>query len=257
MVITESRQTFPAKVSFLTVPFHNVGLERAVEIIAKRAADKPFGYLVTPNVDHVVRLNREPLPLGQFYDQAALCLNDSRILRRLAMLVGVNLPLAAGSDLTMRLFEDIIQADEPITIIGCDRETLDRLKVRYNLKNVNHHNPPMGFANVPVEVDKCVEYIENHPSRFVFLAVGSPRQELVAYKALKNSQATGLGLCIGASLHFLAGTEMRAPVFMQRLGLEWLFRLLSNPKKLWKRYLLDCPMIFKFFISQYFGSHKK
>ena len=69
-----------------------------------------------------------------------------------------------------------------------------------------------------------------HPARFVFLAVGSPRQERLAAAIAATGQATGTGLCIGASLDFLAGVQRRAPSWLQRAGLEWLHRLRRRPR---------------------------
>jgi exopolysaccharide biosynthesis WecB/TagA/CpsF family protein len=77
----------------------------------------------------------------------------------------------------------------------------------------------------------------------VFLAVGSPRQEALAAAIRATGCATGTGLCIGASLEFIAGAQRRAPVWMQRAGLEWLHRLGCDPKRLVRRYLMDCPAI--------------
>jgi exopolysaccharide biosynthesis WecB/TagA/CpsF family protein len=77
----------------------------------------------------------------------------------------------------------------------------------------------------------------------VFLAVGSPRQERLAAAVAASGQGTGTGLCIGASLGFLAGAEQRAPAWMQLHGLEWAFRLGADPRRLARRYLLDSPHV--------------
>ena len=82
-----------------------------------------------------------------------------------------------------------------------------------------------------------------HPARFIFLAVGSPRQEMLAAAIQATGRATGIGLCIGASLEFIAGAQPRAPAWMQRTGLEWLHRLGRDPRRLARRYLIDSPAI--------------
>ena len=88
-----------------------------------------------------------------------------------------------------------------------------------------------------------VALVVSHPARFIFLAVGSPRQERLAAAIAATGRATGTGLCIGASLDFLAGAERRAPAWMQRHGLEWAFRLTRDPVRLARRYLLDSPRV--------------
>jgi exopolysaccharide biosynthesis WecB/TagA/CpsF family protein len=88
-----------------------------------------------------------------------------------------------------------------------------------------------------------VAFVLAHPARFVFLAVGSPQQEVLAAAIAATGRATGIGLCIGASLEFLAGGSRRAPRWMQRCGLEWLFRLCRDPRRLAHRYLIHSPAV--------------
>jgi exopolysaccharide biosynthesis WecB/TagA/CpsF family protein len=75
--------------------------------------------------------------------------------------------------------------------------------------------------------------------------VGAPQQEQIAYQLLQRNRARGLALCLGASLNFVTGLERRAPVWMQRMGAEWLYRLMQDPKRLGKRYLVRGPRIFR------------
>ena len=107
----------------------------------------------------------------------------------------------------------------------------------------------MGFIESEVEINKCIEFVLDHPSRFIFFAVGSPQQEILANRIFQNGKASGLGFCIGASINFLTGNEKRAPIFIQKLALEWLYRVLQNPRRLWKRYLVYDIKIFPIFIK--------
>jgi UDP-N-acetyl-D-mannosaminuronic acid transferase (WecB/TagA/CpsF family) len=78
------------------------------------------------------------------------------------------------------------------------------------------------------------------------LAIGSPQQEIIAQRLKERGIARGLALCVGASINFLTGIEKRAPLWMREAGLEWLYRLTKNPRRLWKRYLVRGPKIFLF-----------
>jgi exopolysaccharide biosynthesis WecB/TagA/CpsF family protein len=103
----------------------------------------------------------------------------------------------------------------------------------------------MGFIKDPEAVETCLRFIESEgPFRFCFLAVGCPQQEVIAQSLQERGTALGLALCVGASLNFLTGAEMRAPRWMQRAGLEWLHRLLQDPKRMTKRYLVRGPRFF-------------
>lgn len=203
-----------------------------------------FRYIVTPNVDHIVRLAKEPEIFKPLYETSWISVCDSRILELLANFSGLPLRAVPGSDLTQQLFDNVITADDPITVIGADTEIIADLKKKYNLQFVHHYEPPMGLRHKPDEIAKTADFIAAHPSRYVFICVGSPQQELVAKAALERGDCVGLGLCVGASLDFLTGRVKRAPLWMQSARLEWLYRLGSEPGRLWKRYLIEGPKVF-------------
>ena len=98
-----------------------------------------------------------------------------------------------------------------------------------------------------------MDFVLANPARFTFLAVGSPRQEILAAAIQATGKATGTGLCIGASLDFLSGAAERAPIWMQHAGLEWLHRLAGNPGRLARRYLCDSPAILPMLLAERWG----
>ena len=102
----------------------------------------------------------------------------------------------------------------------------------------------MGFINSQHEVQKCIDFIVKTQAPLIFLAVGMPQQRVSARHIADHPQARGVVLCIGASIDFLTGKQRRAPVWVQMAGFEWLHRLLSDPRRLASRYLIECPRIF-------------
>lgn len=220
------------------------GLPEFTAVAASYGQDR-FGYVVTPNVDHLIRYYEDPTFRAQ-YRAADFILMDSRFAARLVRLLkGVRLPVCTGSDLTAQLLANVIQPDDRIVMIGGTDEQAQQIAAKFGLKDLQHHNPPMGFIKDPTAVEDCLKFIESvSPFRFCFLAVGSPQQETLAQALRARGTAKGLALCIGASLNFITGHEKRAPLWMQRLALEWLFRLLQNPKRLARRYLVRGPRIF-------------
>jgi len=238
-------ETKPIRTAFLGADFDALDLDEAVDAIAAKAsAQQPFVYVATPNVDHLVRLNRDAAGLSPLYREAWLVLCDSRIIQPLARLSGLNLPVAPGADIAALLFERAIGRDEPISIVGGTAETAALLAARYQLSKIAHHIPPMGLRHNPAALAAIADFIVDHPARFVFLCVGSPQQEMIARVVIERGGATGVGLCVGAALEFLTGEKARAPLWIRRAKLEWLHRLLSEPARLWKRYLVDGPEIF-------------
>lgn len=204
-----------------------------------------FGFVVTPNVDHLIRCH-EDASFRSRYASADYALLDSRFAARVLRLVkGLRLQVCTGSDLTEALFRRVIVPEDRIVLIGGTDEQAAKLATTFGLRNIRHYNPPMGFVADPEAVAKCLEFIESaSPFRFCFLAVGSPQQELLASVLRQRGIARGLALCVGGSLNFLTGGERRAPRWMQRLSLEWLYRLAQDPRRLWVRYLVRGPRFF-------------
>ncbi|PNU04348.1 WecB/TagA/CpsF family glycosyltransferase [Novosphingobium guangzhouense] len=239
------RAAHPYEVEFLDLDFTPIDLPAAMAVVCQRPASAPFTYIVTPNVDHVVRLLRRRSDLWPAYRDAWMTLCDSRILARLARGDGRSLPVVTGSDLTLRLFEQGIAPDDTVAILGGSDGTVARLKTLYGLRDVRHYNPPMGFINDPREVARAVRFVVEAKARYSFLAVGSPQQEIIARRVFRARGAQGIGFCVGASLEFLSGEQERAPVMIQQMSMEWAFRLCSNPQRLWRRYLIEGPQIFR------------
>ncbi|MBS0561383.1 MAG: WecB/TagA/CpsF family glycosyltransferase [Proteobacteria bacterium] len=228
---------------FLGLDFADADAARAAALIAARPEGAPFRYVVTPNADHFARLARDPalLPL---YRDAWLRLMDSRLIAHLARRLRLPVPeVAPGSDTTARLLAAHIRPGERITVIGLRPAYLPALVARCGLAPPAHYDPPMGFAADPAAVARAAAFVEAHPARFVFLAVGSPAQERLAAAIQARGRAVGTGLCVGASLDYLAGASRRAPAWAQRAGLEWLFRLAEDPARLARRYLVDDPPV--------------
>ena len=213
--------------------------------VEQRPKDAAFAYIVTPNVDHVVRIQHERSDLWPMYRNAWITLCDSRILGRLAQRSGLLLPIVPGSDLTVALFREVVRPDDRIAVIGGSADAMNILRQLFGLTDLIHHNPPMGFIHDHAATADAVQFAIAARARYIFIAVGSPQQEILAYRIARTGQATGVGLCIGASLQFLTDEQARAPKLLQRLSLEWLFRLLSDPRRLWRRYLVDGPLIFE------------
>lgn len=233
-------------VTFLGIPFHCVDVHAAAARIAARPPGLPFAYVVTPNAAQITRFNElKDERFRSVYERAWLRTMDGRVPRALARQVfGLDIPLATGSDTTAELFRNFIQPDDAITIIGGSEEMLRLLKEQYHLTNVHMHVPPMGFINRPDEVEACVAFVLAHPARYVFLVTGSPRSEYLAQLIDRRGGAVGVGLCVGNSLNFLTGIATRAPLAFRKRGLEWLHRLIYEPKVYVRRIFVDSMPIF-------------
>lgn len=243
-----------ATIRLLGLDFADLDAAMAATLLAARPAGARFAYVVTPNADHLVRLARDPA-MAAIYRNATMCLLDSRVVAGVARILRLAVPrVTPGSDLTAQLLTRHVRPEERVTIIGVRPAWLPALVARCGLAAPAHYDPPMGFAGNRDAFSVAVDFVLAHPARFVFLAVGSPSQELLAATIAATGRATGTGLCIGASLEFLAGARRRAPSWMQRSGLEWLFRLGSDPCRLARRYLLTDPVILPLILRERVGA---
>ena len=239
------------RASFLGLKFDRVTFEELLTALGLRTSTAPYRYLVTPNVDHVVSIDRHP-ELRPIWNTADVSVCDSRILRLLAAIRRIKLPVVPGSDLTAALFNRVVNAGDTIAIVGGGDETLRRLIAKYPQIRFVHHNAPRGLRTDAAARTRAAEFVALSNARFSFIAVGSPQQEMIAAQARRIPDAAGTALCVGAGLEFVTGEQRRAPRIIQRLSLEWAHRLLTNPRRLWRRYLVDDLRILPIF----FRSHR-
>jgi exopolysaccharide biosynthesis WecB/TagA/CpsF family protein len=225
-------------------PIDDLDLPEFAAIAANFGQDR-YGYVVTPNVDHLIRCHDDP-KFRAAYADAAYVLMDSRFLASLLKLTkGVNMKVCTGSDLTAHLFKGIVKPTDQVLLIGGSETQAQKLATRFGLQSLQHFNPSMGFITRPRDVEEVLSFIETRsPFRFCLLAVGAPQQEFIAQMLKARGRARGLVLCIGASINFLTGVEKRAPRWMQQASLEWAYRLSQDPARLARRYLVRGPRIF-------------
>lgn len=233
----------PARIPFLGLDFDPLDVAGAAAAIVEKGRKlEAFAYVATPNVDHMVRLEKYPT-LRRLYNQAWLTLCDSRVLEALAKIDKLPLPAAPGADVVEALFRHHIDPHETIAVVGGTAQTIRTLRARYALSDIRWYDAPHGLRTNPEARAACIAFMANNPAPFTFLAVGSPQQEMIGREAVAAGTCRGVGICCGASLDFLSGEQKRAPEWMRGARLEWLHRLAENPGRLGKRYLVEGPGI--------------
>ena len=168
--------------------------------LAARFGQERFGYVVTANVDHLVRYC-EDAAFREHYRGADYVLLDSRFAARMLRIFrGVKLRVCSGSQLTTALFSRVVTSSDRVVLIGAGREA-QLIQEFCGLPNVPRYDPPTGFAQDSGALEECLRFIEGQsPFRFCFLAVGSPEQEALAALLKARGVARGLALCMGESL---------------------------------------------------------
>ena len=237
------------------VPFDVLTHEQALHAIATLATANRGGYVVTPNIDHIVLAHQQPA-LRAIYRNAALSLIDGQPVVWMARLLGARQATrVSGSDLIDPLMAMAAAQDLPVFFFGTTdavaAEAARRLTRRHHgLRIVGRDSRMWDAADpTPAEESPVVAAIRASGARLVVTALGCPKQEIwMARHAAAIAPAITIGL--GASLDFVAGAVSRAPQWMSDAGLEWLYRLVQEPGRLAHRYLVRDVQILPIFFRQ-------
>jgi len=218
----------------------------ASQYVTDLAERHETGLVVTPNIDHIIRL-KDDASFFEIYQRASLITVDGMPLVWLSKLLpGASFPeRVTGADLLVSVCKRAAEQHLSVAFVGGMPGIAELAGVRMQsefpgLQVAFSHFPPFGFECNKEQSEEIVSLCRKHRPDILFFGVGAPKQEKWCDKRL-NQLNTGPILCIGEALAFAAGSVVRAPGWMQRAGLEWLFRLSRDPGRLWKRYLLRDP----------------
>jgi len=247
------REARPPHIEFLGLPFCLLTQTDVIRFILDHV-NGPYGYVVTPNAYHVATVHNDPAGLMPVYRGARLSLCDSRILRALAKIDGRSLPLVTGSDLVAALLAAwgagaAANAPRRLLVVGPSRAAETALRGAYPDLAVEVMPAPHGLAGDAELRDSVARACVERPWDILLLCVGCPAQELIAQRIAALGRTTGIALCVGAAIDFVIGTSTRAPLWVQKLSLEWAYRLVREPRRLWRRYLVESPKILRVFLA--------
>jgi exopolysaccharide biosynthesis WecB/TagA/CpsF family protein len=234
------------KQPFLGLDFDLASHAQWLTLLAGAGNSAPFRYLVTPNVDHVICFHEGIVP-APVYRGADYRVCDSRILAGLARLRGLRLDPYPGSDMVRDFFADPASQRVRIGLFGPAQADFAALKARYPDHQLLRIEAPMMTPDTPAW-PQAIAQLREAPFDLLLCCISFPKQEIICHDLRAAGRTRGLAICAGASLDFLIGKQVRAPRWMQRLHLEWLHRLASDPRRLAYRYLVRGPRILLLFL---------
>jgi|SRR5262249_13471578 len=216
-------------------------LAETAALICHNAGSLAAQNVFTLNLDHVVKLRKDAMFRGA-YGRAGLITADGFPIVLACTLQGKRVSRVAGSDLIAPICTEAARSNKSIYLFGSSPQVLMKasriLQERTpGLAIAGVFAPPQGFNPVSDDARRCIEAIGASGADLCFVALGAPKQELFADHG-KNLLPNISFVCIGAGLDFIARTKVRAPYWMQRCGLEWLWRAATDPQRLLYRYFL-------------------
>lgn len=254
------------KIKIFNIEIDNLKMHEAISQLVEWVDNnaRTNKYVVTPNVDHIVKL-RKLKSFKEAYDKASMIVTDGKPVVLASKLLNKKITQTVpGSDLVPALFDyyQLHNNKKPVKVFllgampGVADEAKRKIHAKWsNVTIVGISSPPLGFdSSEDLSRTICSEVAACHAD-VVVLGVGSPKQEVWAskYAQYLNSNVV---LCVGATIDFLAGEKRRAPLWLRKLGLEWLHRLTTEPKRLFKRYLVDA-IIFPLIVIKEFLTFRK
>jgi len=215
--------------------------EALLEIERSIEQDKK-SLVITPNAHHINIIHKDK-EFKKLYQEADLVLTDSVPLVWASKILGNPIKeRVAGSDIFPSFCQVASQKKYKIFLLGSEPGIADQAasilkKLHPGLRVVDTYSPPFGFENNPQENKKIFQLITQAESDVLFVGLGSPKGEKWSWLH-KDKINSSVIICVGAAFDFIAGKSKRAPLWMQKVGLEWFHRFLKEPRRLWKRYLV-------------------
>lgn len=241
------------RMKFLNTHVDNLTMEEAVEEAKRLILNGRNSYVVTPNVDHIVKIEHDRL-FREIYENADLVLTDGKPLIWMSRLLGMPIKQKiSGSDYFPEVCEMAAREGFSIFLLGAaegvaKKAAVNLMKKYKNLKIAGVYSPSYGFENDEEEISYIIRKINWAKPDILCIGMGTPKQEKFYYK-YRDLLQVPLTLHIGATIDFEAGVIKRAPKWVSYAGMEWLFRLLKEPRRLYRRYLLEDLEIFPIFLK--------
>ena len=252
-------KTSPDSLRLFNITISNLKFEQFCEQINDHIKQGQHGYVLTPNVNHVCLCHRDP-HFHEIYQHALHAIPDGTPIMWAASLLGTPLhEKLSGSDMVPKLSAYAAKNDLSVYFLGGSpgtaEQTAKALKIKHpKLTIAGTDCPAYGFEKDPRLLQETIDKVSLAKPHICFIALGSPKQEYFMYQH-QNELGAAITIGVGASFDFMAGRIKRAPYWLQSIGLEWFWRLAMEPRRLWKRYLVEDVIFFKLLWNE-FKKHK-
>lgn len=237
------------RMKFMNTYIDNCTKEEAIEYIEKCIKERRIRHVITPNVDQIVRMEKDAY-FRKICNNAELLLTDGTPLLWIAKWYGTPIKeKICGSDLVPELCQIAANKGYKVFLLGAAEgvaaKAASNLQRKYpGLDIAGTYSPPFGFEKDQDELDRIDQMLFDSKADMLFVGMGVPKQDIFIFEHM-NIYKIPMSFSIGATIDFEAGIQKRAPKWINRIGMEWLYRFFQNPKKMFKRYFVDDIKIVK------------
>lgn len=249
------------RIGFLNTFVDNLTAKEAKEVVDGLIKSGGYHYVVTPNSDIVVKM-QDDSELKSICDNADLILTDGQIVVKLSRWLGN--PIKERVCMTDFVWDVCDLANKKgykVFLFGGKEDVLEKatqtIKNKYpKLNIVDSYSPPFGFEKNAEQLERVNKRIERSSADILIVFLGCPKQEKFIYQN-KDKYKVPISFTMGGCVDFLAGGVRRAPMWMQKAGLEWFYRFMQEPRRMFRRYFIDDVRIFGLAIKSRGGNTKR
>jgi N-acetylglucosaminyldiphosphoundecaprenol N-acetyl-beta-D-mannosaminyltransferase len=245
-----------SRIDFLGHRIDSLTKEETLNAIGRFVDDRTPRYVVTPNTDIIIKMEKDK-KLGEICDNADLILTDGQVLVIISKMLDTPIKeRLCMTDFIWDLCEYAQDKGFSIFLFGGKDNVLKNgrkyIERKYpNLKIAGHYSPPFGFEKDHTELEKTNDILKESKADILIVFLGCPKQEYYIYNN-KEKYMIPVSITMGGCIDYFGGDIKRAPLWMQKNGLEWLFRFYQEPRRLFKRYFIDDMKILPLFLKYKF-----
>lgn len=249
-----------SRIKFLNVNIDSVTSQEAKALVDGMVKDRQPQYVVTPNTDIVMKMQQDE-ELMRVCNTADLILTDGEMLVKLSRFLGNPIKeRVAMTDFVWDVCDLAVEKNYKMFLFGGKDIVLEtglsRIQEKYPALNIcGHYSPPLGFEKNEEALEKALKMIKDSGADILIVFLGCPKQEKFIAK-YKDQYQVPVSITMGGCIDFIGADIKRAPMWMQRNAMEWLFRFAQEPRRLFKRYFLDDIRIFPLVLKYKFGLGK-
>ncbi|MDZ4676783.1 MAG: WecB/TagA/CpsF family glycosyltransferase [Oligoflexia bacterium] len=229
------------------IPFSTLSQKQTLGFLIKESRKPKASSVILCNA-HVVVESEWDQTLKELLQKATLVMSDGTPIAWLLQAKGQkNAQRYSGVDLMEDIFNEDPQGKH--FFLGSTPEVIEKIKIKFKGQLAGTYSPPFAKEFSEEEKQKQLRLVQESGAHYVWVGLGAPKQERYVVQMAQHA-SQGVWFAVGAAFDFYAGVKPRAPRIVQKIGMEWAFRMMSEPRRLTKRYFSTNPVFIKLALQE-------